>query len=104
ENLQTEIDQANIILVPSTVENLPYTVIEAMAKEKIVVASDQGGQRELITDGVNGFLFNINDDIHSLEDKLNIACSLPGDKRLAIGAEAKKSIVEKCDPQNYYFK
>ena len=103
ENLQTEIDQANIILVPSTVENLPYTVIEGMSKGKIVVASDQGGQRELITDGVNGFLFN-NDDVHSLENKLQFASSLPGDKRLVIGAEAEKVIVEKCDPQNYYFK
>ncbi len=103
QHLQTEIDQANIILVPSTVENLPYTVIEGMSKGKVVVASEQGGQRELITDGVNGFLFNIN-DVHTLEVKLQVACSLPGDKRLAIGTEAKKTIAEKCDPQNYYFK
>lgn len=103
ESLQTEINSAYVILVPSTVENLPYTVIEGMAAEKMVVASDQGGQRELITDGENGFLFD-NDDIHSLEEKLQAACSLPEDKSVAMGANAKRIILEKCDTQIYYNK
>lgn len=100
-NLQSEIEHANVILVPSTVENLPYTVIEGMSKGKIIIASDQGGQRELITDGVNGFLFD-HDNVHSLENKINIAFSLSNDERDAIGAAAQNLIAQKCDPQLYY--
>lgn len=36
----------------------PLKPLEAMAAEKIVLASDVGGHRELIVDGRNGFLFS----------------------------------------------
>ncbi|MBC3538720.1 glycosyltransferase [Rufibacter sp. H-1] len=52
------LDDAHLILVPSIVDNLPYVVLEAMANKRPVLASVQGGQREIITDGVNGFLFD----------------------------------------------
>ena len=35
----------------------PLKPLEAMAQEKLVIASDVGGHRELIRDGENGFLF-----------------------------------------------
>ncbi len=35
----------------------PLKPLEAMAQGKLVIASDVGGHRELIRDGVNGFLF-----------------------------------------------
>ena len=38
-------------------ESLGTTIYEAMAFEKIVVASDTGGTPEIITDLVDGFLF-----------------------------------------------
>ncbi len=36
----------------------PLKPLEAMAQEKLVIASDVGGHRELIRDGENGFLFD----------------------------------------------
>ncbi len=39
----------------------PLKPLEAMAQERIVVASDVGGHRELIRDGSNGFLFRAGD-------------------------------------------
>lgn len=49
---------AHVILVPSLFDNLPYTVLEAMSWGKMVLASKQGGQNEIITHGFNGFLFD----------------------------------------------
>jgi PEP-CTERM/exosortase A-associated glycosyltransferase len=39
----------------------PLKPLEAMAMEKLVLASDVGGHRELIGDGTNGFLFQAGD-------------------------------------------
>jgi len=39
----------------------PLKPIEAMAKARVVIASDCGGHREIVTDGRNGFLFAAGD-------------------------------------------
>ena len=39
----------------------PLKPLEAMARERLVVASDVGGHRELLEDGVNGVLFRAGD-------------------------------------------
>jgi glycosyltransferase involved in cell wall biosynthesis len=40
----------------------PLKPIEAMASGRIVVASDVGGHREIVTDGETGFLFTAGDE------------------------------------------
>ncbi|MGH7210043.1 MAG: glycosyltransferase, partial [Acetobacteraceae bacterium] len=39
----------------------PLKPVEAMAEGRLVIASDVGGHRELITDGLTGFLFAADD-------------------------------------------
>lgn len=55
---KAKIMKAHVVLVPSMVDNLPYTVLEAMSWGKVVLASQQGGQSEVIKHGKNGFLFD----------------------------------------------
>ena len=95
-----EMSKAKIVLVPSTVENLPYTVLESMGAGKTVLASAHGGQRELIHDGLNGFLFDYENS--SLEQKLHSTYNLSLDQKDSIGIQAIKTIKDKCDPQTYY--
>jgi glycosyltransferase involved in cell wall biosynthesis len=52
------LSDAHVILVPSLNDNLPYSAIEAMSIRKVVLASAQGGQAELIQDGENGWIFD----------------------------------------------
>lgn len=47
-------------------EALGTTIYEAMACEKIVVAADTGGTPEIVTDGVDGFLFKPEDEVSLL--------------------------------------
>lgn len=42
----------------------PLKPLEAMAMEKVVLASDVGGLRELVLDGENGILFRVDDAAH----------------------------------------
>lgn len=43
-------------------EAFSFTVLEAMAFKKIIIASDTGGPKEIITDKYDGFLIPINND------------------------------------------
>ncbi|ALZ74994.1 TIGR04063 family PEP-CTERM/XrtA system glycosyltransferase [Rheinheimera sp. F8] len=47
----------------------PLKPLEAMAQGKLVLASDVGGHHELITDGVNGYLFQA-DNVSAMADKI----------------------------------
>ena len=53
------IDVNKVFVLPSKREAMPQVLIEAMAREKIVISSNTDGGREIIQDGKNGFLFEI---------------------------------------------
>jgi PEP-CTERM/exosortase A-associated glycosyltransferase len=65
-NISRYYDLVDIFVYPRLSTRLtemvtPLKPLEAMAKGKLVVASDVGGHRELIRDGETGFLFPAND-------------------------------------------
>jgi len=45
-----------VLLLPSFIEGLPTSCLEALASGTAVVASDTGGTSEIIQDGQTGFL------------------------------------------------
>ncbi|MBI5434499.1 MAG: glycosyltransferase family 4 protein [Planctomycetes bacterium] len=52
---------ADVVLLPSRWEAMPYAVLEAMAAEKPVVATAVDGARELVAEGVTGRLVALED-------------------------------------------
>ena len=68
------IDSAEMLVLPSKKESLPFGIIEAMARGKIVIATDTKGGVELIEDGKNGFLFEIGnkEQLKLVLEKVNI--------------------------------
>jgi glycosyltransferase involved in cell wall biosynthesis len=56
-----KIDSAKVYVLPSRVEGMPQSLIEAMARGKIVIGSDSIAIRDLIMNGKNGYLFKFND-------------------------------------------
>jgi glycosyltransferase involved in cell wall biosynthesis len=62
DNVDQFWQEANIAIIPSVgPEAFGRVVIEAMSNGAIPIASRCGGPEEIIEDGVNGFLFDIND-------------------------------------------
>ncbi len=54
-----KIDSSKIFVLPSAKESLPFGLIEAMTRGKIIIATRTKGAEELIEDRKNGFLFEI---------------------------------------------
>lgn len=61
DNIFDVIDAFDIFVFPSLWEGLPYSILEAMVMQKMIIASDVGGIPELIVDGKTGFLVKPND-------------------------------------------
>lgn len=96
-SLEEELKSAHLIIVPSIVDNLPYVVIEAMSLGKIVLASVQGGQREMIDHGLNGFLFD-HDVPGDFKKKLSRILALSDEEILAVGLAARQRVKVSYDP------
>ncbi len=54
-------DSAFVYVLPSKREGMPQSLIEAMARKKTVIASNNSGSKDLIQHNKNGFLFSIGD-------------------------------------------
>jgi len=50
------------LILPARNEGLPLVLLEAMACGRTAIVSTAGGNREVITDGVNGFIGHANED------------------------------------------
>ena len=67
---------------------MPQSLIEAMARGKIVISSDNLAGKELITDSKNGFLFKMR-DYKELSEKINKILDKNNEK---LKKEARKSV------------
>jgi glycosyltransferase involved in cell wall biosynthesis len=98
EELEKLVAGARAIIMPSIwMENLPYSLLEAMAAGKIVIVSRIGGMKEIVKDGINGFSFKpgSSDDLAS---KINNLDKFDLNK---IGEAARQSM-KTLEEEEYY--
>lgn len=91
EDISKKLKGTDIVLFPSLVDNLPYVVMECMSIGKIILASSQGGQREIIQDGINGFLFD-HKIPGSFESRLTFILQLNEEQKIKIRQAAELRI------------
>ena len=87
---------ARIAVVPSRWENFPNTCVEAMASGLPVIASREGGMREMVTDGRTGWLAD-RPDSEGLVLALERALETPSEQLAQMGAWASSDIHALCD-------
>jgi glycosyltransferase involved in cell wall biosynthesis len=75
---------ADMLLLPSTKEGLPLTILEAQASKVPVIAAPTAGVPEVITDGVTGFLVAA-DDAHGYANRI---------EQLIRDSEAHRPLIE----------
>jgi glycosyltransferase involved in cell wall biosynthesis len=90
---------SDIFLLPSRYEGLPVALLEAMAAGCIPVASDIGSVREVVVDGVNGFLIEPQ-NVAQIVEKLKQLLSDKADWE-SLRRKAWRTIEEKFNFKDY---
>ncbi|MFH0856804.1 MAG: glycosyltransferase family 4 protein, partial [bacterium] len=89
---------AKAVIIPSIWnENMPFSMLEAMAEGKVVIASRTGGIGEIIRDKENGFLFKYG-NIDELAEKIQDLDKFDLNK---IGQAAIKRVMELNETAHY---
>lgn len=83
----------DISILSTFTEGISNSIMESMAMGVPVIASDGGGTKEIVEDGINGFLVPIK-SISSLKHKINLLLS-NDDLRCKMGINALKTIKTK---------
>jgi len=61
ENIKEVIRQSNLVVLPSYREGLPKSLIEACSIGRAIITTDTPGCRDVVEEGVNGFLVPVKD-------------------------------------------
>jgi glycosyltransferase involved in cell wall biosynthesis len=93
EQLFPVIKNAQAVVLPSVIDNLPNTCIESMALGQIVVGTRGASFEQLITDGISGFLSEP-DNAESLLDAIQKTIRLPDGQRNEMAQNARNRIKE----------
>lgn len=89
-DVRAALARSHVLLLPSVSEGLSNSVLEAMAMERPVVVTDVGGMREVVRDGVDGYLVPARDPA-ALADRLQALAGDPG-LRARLGREARSRV------------
>ena len=104
ERWQQILHAARVMVVPSLFyENCSLTILDALSLGKIVVATDRGGNPELIKDGVTGFLAKP-ENVESLQQAIKKAMMLSPEEAKKIGENGRKYVKENHSEEEYYQK
>ena len=95
EEVKKIMKEVDIVVLPSFREGVPRTLLEAASMSKPIVATDVPGCREVVEDGVNGFLVPVR-DYKSLAKKIETLIENEA-LRDKFGKMSRKKAVEEFD-------
>lgn len=97
DNVEFEIAKVDCVVLPSTYrEGVPKSLLEAGAMGKPIITTNSIGCRDVVDDGVNGFLCEPKNVI-DLVDKMEILILMPHQERLAMGSKSRLKIEREFD-------
>jgi glycosyltransferase involved in cell wall biosynthesis len=96
DDVRSEIAAADCIVLPSYREGTPRTLLEAAAMAKPIITTDAVGCREVVDDGVNGYLCKVR-DAEDLAAKMDRMLALSMDERAAMGRAGRKKMETQFD-------
>lgn len=96
DDVRVEIAAADCIVLPSYREGTPRTLLEAAAMGRPIITTDAVGCREVVEDGVNGYLCKVRDP-SDLADKMDQMLSLTHAERTEMGLRGRAKMEAEFD-------
>ena len=96
EDIRPILSDSNLVVLPSYREGTPKTLIEAASMSKPLVATNVPGCREVVVDGLNGFLCKVKNPI-SLANSIKKYIEMNNDSKVRMGLMSRKIAEEKFD-------
>ena len=106
DNVSEEIAKVDCVVLPSYREGTPRTLLEAASMAKPIVTTDVPGCRNVVDDGINGYLCEVR-NTQDLVNKMEMMLSLSEEERKVMGKAGRKKIVKEFDEKrviNKYLK
>lgn len=96
DDVSEEIAAADCVVLPSYREGTPRSLLEAAAMGRPIVTTDAVGCREVVDDGINGYLCRPR-DAHDLADKMALVAALSPAERQRMGMCGRAKIEREFD-------
>ena len=97
DNVKYEISKVDCMVLPSYYrEGTPRSLLESASMEKPIITTDNVGCRDVVDDGINGYLCEIK-NAKDLASKMEMMISMTSDKRKDMGKSGRKKIVKEFD-------
>ena len=96
DDVRPQIAAADCIVLPSYREGLPRSLLEGAAMARPLVASDVPGCRDVVEDGINGYLCEVKSAQSLASAMIRIAASSPAE-RAAMGAAGRRKVTVEFD-------
>jgi glycosyltransferase involved in cell wall biosynthesis len=94
DDVRPYIAGATAVVLPSYREGMSRSLLEAAAMSRPLIATDVPGCRDIVEDGVNGYLCAVRDQA-SLASALSRMAELERHQLLAMGEEARRKVQER---------
>jgi len=98
DNVQEEIDKVDCVVLPSYREGLSRVLLEASSMEKPIITTNVPGCRDVVDDGINGYLVEVKNSV-KLAEAMNKMVNLPKKELLSMGKEGRKKVVDNFSQQ-----
>jgi glycosyltransferase involved in cell wall biosynthesis len=98
DDVRPHIAAASAVVLPSYREGMPRSLLEAGAMARPLIATHVPGCREVVEDGVNGFLCNPAEPM-SLASAMKKFAELPRESRHAMGEASRRKVQDRFSEQ-----
>jgi len=96
DDVKEFIQKADCVVLPSYREGTPRTLLESASMSKPIVTTNVVGCKEVVNDGVNGYLCEVR-NAEDLAEKMEMMLKLSEDERKAMGEAGRVKMINEFD-------